>query len=410
MTLGQETEVKNIELGPRPYYLVDQMEESELKGVLEKCGEGEFFSSDFSIGHRGAPLQFPEHTKESYVAAARMGAGILECDVTFTKDLRLVCRHSQCDLHTTTNILATPLAVKCSQGFTPAVFDEDGNLVKEASANCCTTDITYAEFKTLCGKMDASDPRATTVEDYLGGTENWRTDLYSTCGTLLSHAESIALFSGLGTKFIPELKTPTVEMPFNGFTREEYAQRLIDEYKDAGVDPKKVYAQSFNLKDVLYWIENEPGFGAQAVFLDGRYDAIDPADPSAAELEPGMAELAAKGINIIAPPVWVLLMTDGDDIIPSDYARAAKNAGLKIITWTTERSGRIVEDVLGAGDTFYYRSTLGALSGDGDVLVTLDVLARQVGVMGVFSDWPATTTYYANCLLGRPSGDPNGTE
>ena len=31
--------------------------------------------SDFSIGHRGAPLQFPEHTRESYVAAAQMGAG-----------------------------------------------------------------------------------------------------------------------------------------------------------------------------------------------------------------------------------------------------------------------------------------------------------------------------------------------
>ena len=28
----------------------------------------------------------------------------------------------------------------------------------------------------------------------------------------------------------------------------------------------------------------------------------------------------------------------------------------------------------------------------------LDVLAKQVGVRGVFSDWPATTTYYASCI------------
>jgi glycerophosphoryl diester phosphodiesterase len=28
----------------------------------------------------------------------------------------------------------------------------------------------------------------------------------------------------------------------------------------------------------------------------------------------------------------------------------------------------------------------------------LDVLAKQVGVKGVFSDWPATVTYYANCM------------
>jgi Glycerophosphoryl diester phosphodiesterase family len=51
--------------------------------------------SDFSIGHRGACLQFPEHTLDSYKAAIRMGAGIVECDVTFTKDLQLVCRHAQ---------------------------------------------------------------------------------------------------------------------------------------------------------------------------------------------------------------------------------------------------------------------------------------------------------------------------
>jgi glycerophosphoryl diester phosphodiesterase len=28
----------------------------------------------------------------------------------------------------------------------------------------------------------------------------------------------------------------------------------------------------------------------------------------------------------------------------------------------------------------------------------LDVLARNVGVRGVFSDWPATTSFYANCM------------
>ena len=28
----------------------------------------------------------------------------------------------------------------------------------------------------------------------------------------------------------------------------------------------------------------------------------------------------------------------------------------------------------------------------------LDVLARKVGIVGIFSDWPATVTYYANCM------------
>ena len=169
--------------------------------------DGPFKKTDFSIGHRGAPMQFPEHTQESYQAAARMGAGILECDVTFTKDKELVCRHSQCDLHTTTNILATPLAQKCSKAFSPAEYDANGNLVKAATAMCCASDITLAEFKTLRGKMDASDPRAKTVGEYLGGTANWRTDLYSgpSSGTVLSHKESIELFKKLSVKMTPEL-------------------------------------------------------------------------------------------------------------------------------------------------------------------------------------------------------------
>ena len=38
------------------------------------------------------------------------------------------------------------------------------------------------------------------------------------------------------------------------------------------------------------------------------------------------------------------------------------------------------------------------LDGDGDTLTVLDVLAKQVGVRGMFSDWPATTTFYASCM------------
>ena len=191
----------DIQLGPRPFYLVNDMAKSPLKTELKQCADGPFKKTDFSIGHRGAAMQFPEHTKESYLAAAQMGAGILECDVTFTKDKELVCRHSQCDLHTTTNILATPLADKCAVPFTPAQLDpKTGELITPASAKCCTTDITLEEFKTLKGKMDGANKKATTVADYLKGTAGWRTDLYSATGTLMTHKESIALFKTLGTK------------------------------------------------------------------------------------------------------------------------------------------------------------------------------------------------------------------
>ncbi len=96
--------------------------------------------------------------------------------------------------------------------------------------------------------------------------------------------------------------------------------------------------------------------------------------------------------------MWVLLTVKDGKIVPSKYAKEAKAAGLDVITWTIERSGRIVEDVLIGGNTFYYQSTLDAISNDGDILVTLDVLAKDVGILGIFSDWPATVTYYANCM------------
>ena len=149
---------REAQIGPRPFYLVDKMKDGPLKQKLSQC-TGPFRKTDFSIGHRGAALQFPEHSKESYQAAARMGAGVIECDVTFTKDRQLVCRHSQCDLHTTTNILSMPaLAAKCTMPFIQA----DPATGRKASAKCCTSDITLAEFKTLSAKMDGSNPNAAT--------------------------------------------------------------------------------------------------------------------------------------------------------------------------------------------------------------------------------------------------------
>jgi glycerophosphoryl diester phosphodiesterase len=378
-----------VQLGPRPFYLVNDMEESELKAQLLSCANGPFRKSDFSIGHRGAAMQFPEHTKESYIAAAHMGAGILECDVTFTQDRELVCRHSQCDLHTTTNILGTPLAEKCSQNFQPAKYDaETGAMIEPTSAMCCTSDLTLEEFKSLKGKMDAADPAATTVEDYMNATPSWRTDLYSGSGTLMTHGESIELFKSLGVKMTPELKSPSVAMPFEGsYTQEMYAQQMIDEYKAADVKPSQVFAQSFNLHDVLYWIDYEPAFGKQAVYLD----ASDNPAEAAATIDQ-MPQLSARGVNYLAPAMWALVTLKKGEIVPSDYALSAKANGLKLITWTLERSG-----LLHSGGGWYYQSITDATDNDGDMLVLLDVLAQDVGIEGIFSDWPATVTYYANC-------------
>jgi len=134
-----------------------------------------------------------------------MGAGIVECEVSFTKHGDCVRRHAQNDLHATTDILLTPLAAKCIKPFTPASADASGKRVP-ASAECPTSELSLQEFKSLRGRMDASNPAARTVPEHVGGTPSWRTDLYTGRGTLMTPRESIELDEKNGVKHTPELK------------------------------------------------------------------------------------------------------------------------------------------------------------------------------------------------------------
>lgn len=380
--------------GVRPFYLVNDMDEGALKDELLACSSQMPSKTDFSIAHRGAPLQFPEHTYDSYIASAQMGAGILECDVAFTKDGELVCRHAQDDLHTTTNIVATPLANQCT---VPPLIDVNGTLINASDIECRTSDISVNEFKSLKGKMDAANTQATSISAYMNATAPWRTDLYSQNGEVLTLKEHIALASSLGMKHTPELKSPVVTMPFNGYSLNAYRQQLIDTYKTAGVAASEVYPQSFNIEDIDYWIKNDPLFGANAVYLvdDSNESAMgkvfDKNDPTT--WKHSLADIKARGINMISPASWLLVTSDGNgNLLPSEYALQAKANNLGILTWSLERSGPLAD-----GGGWYYSGLDDAINNDGDIMNYIDVLAQQVGVKGIFSDWPATVSYYANC-------------
>jgi len=306
--------------------------------------------------------------------------------VTFTKDGQLVCRHDECDLHTTTNIVDTPLNASCTTPWSGAGL----------SPKCCASDLTLQQFKSLKGKMDASNPAATTAAGYLGGTASWRTDLYNSRGTLMTLRESIALNRRNGVGHTPELKAGNparVNAVFG--SQEKYAQAMIDEFKRAGVNPRDVYAQSFNLADILYWIRHEPRFGRQAVYLDD-------VDPSAGIPRLTVAELHSlrqNGVRIFAPPIPALLAVDEstNSLVPSQYAEDIKAAGLDIITWSFERADLRRGAAFGG---FYaaYDPQGKVVKTDSDMYLALDTLAQQVGVIGVFSDWPATVSYYASCM------------
>lgn len=386
----------SLTYGVRPFYLVNDMDAGATKDKLQSCSHQTPKRTEFSIAHRGATLQFPEHSRESYLAANQMGAGVQECDVAFTKDHELVCRHSDADLHTTTNILATPLAAKCTQNFVPATFDATGKLLTPASAKCLTSDITLAEFKTLKAKQDGANTSARTVDEYLKGTPSFRTDLYSQNGTLMTLKEALTLFKQMNVKVTPELKQPTI-IPHNGYTYDNYRKQLIDTLKEAGYTGEQSIVQSFNIDDLKYWIANNPDYAKTAVFLmdDSNFSKDNKLGFDAQKPETWkytLAELKVMGIQNLAPATFMLVTNDNGKIAPSEFAKQAKAQGFGLITWTIERSGPLAN-----GGGWYYTGVNKLINNDGDVYNLVDVLAKDVGVKGIFSDWPATTTYYANC-------------
>jgi glycerophosphoryl diester phosphodiesterase len=387
---GRFSDDDSVQLGPRPFYLVQGMDDGKLKDRLMQCENGPFYRTDFSIAHRGGALLFPEHSDTAYRGGARMGAGIVECDTTFTKDGELVCRHSECDLHTTTNIVATGLNEQCTEPWT--------GQGQNPAPKCCTSDLTLKEFKTLKAKMDASNPAATTPEDYLGGTASWRTDLYTGHANVMSLKESIALNQELGVKHTPELKGAEHQDRVNTIfgSQAAYAQKFIDTLKAGGVEPKDAWVQSFNKDDILYWIKNEPAFGKQAVYLDSIDPTVSPAIPRLTMDE--LKQLKKQGVRIFAPPMWALLAVNhAGKVVPSKYAVDIKKAGLDIITWTFERAD-LRQGASKAGWYYQFDPQGKAIKKDSDMYKALDVLARKVGILGIFSDWPATVTYYANCM------------
>jgi len=66
------------------------------------------------------------------------------------------------------------------------------------------------------------------------------------------------------------------------------------------------------------------------------------------------------------------------------------------VPWTFERSGPLAN--VAADGEYYYAQIAQGIHSDGQMFEVLDVLARQVGIKAIFSDWSATVTYYANCF------------
>jgi glycerophosphoryl diester phosphodiesterase len=245
--------------------------------------------------------------------------------------------------------------------------------------------------------MEATTFNAVNTTQYMGRTGNtpdWRTNMYAySCAEPMSLKEQIALVDSYSLNFTAEAKTPEVPMPFQGnYTQQDFAQQIVDTYTEAGISADRVWLQSFLPDDIFYWIANASDFGLQAVYLDERADLNATGYAEAVASLPG---LAARGVKIIAPSIWQLIQADNatQKIVPSSYAIAAQQAGLEIITWSFERSGPLEN-----GGGYYYTGVNNLINNDGDEYTVIDVIVQQVKASRMFSDWPGTLTYYANCF------------
>ena len=102
-------------------------------------------------------------------------------------------------------------------------------------------------------------------------------------------------------------------------------------------------------------------------------------------------------MQIVAPAMPALLGVNGSRVVPSQLANDLKAMGYDIITWTFERAD-LRRGASAAGFYYDFDPTGAAIKKDSDMYKALDVLARDVRILGIFSDWPATVSYFASCL------------
>ena len=149
--------------------------------------------------------------------------------------------------------------------------------------------------------------------------------------------------------------------------------------------------QSFISDDVIWWVNNAGDYGEQAVALD---------ETGFGDLEEGSSSdwitlLTDNNVNYVAPPQQLLVEGDPEAefrMKASDYSLQIKEAGLKIISWTSERAGPGLEG-------FYWDTLQNIDPVEGDRFNMLHVLNTEVGVAGVFRYVSCSVGYYSIQIL-----------
>mmetsp|Transcript_18575 Transcript_18575/g.30188 ORF Transcript_18575/g.30188 Transcript_18575/m.30188 type:complete len:581 (+) Transcript_18575:107-1849(+) len=422
-----------------------------------------------TYAHRGAALVAPEESLMGYKIAKESGAGFIECDASVTKDGELVCRHSTCDLHFTTDIIENHrnMLSRCSVPFQPSVNGSDAQLM------CCTYDFPLDELKKLCGIMESTmNTSATTLDQFLLGPPGFRSNPLpsygdpTSCQNLVAFREYLKYARKEGLNVIPELKD-TGEPRVERFLRRELetdiyalANEFSRQILDHGFEPKVeetdwnnvgkyggiTIMQTFDRRIASHWKRHESSADIRVEFMWKSYRPKSVTNLTCTSLSDCgtfdiLSGLAADGVDIFGPPIRLLVQNSSHHILEKSSAAEAytnlirssskRNKGREeggatasmfpaLTSWSLERSGCDVERSSSSSSSasdlyspqvqpaqigpcgYYYDSVENAaVFSEPDVLLVLDVLFREVGIIGLFSDFPASVSTFVNCVLDK---------
>ena len=356
------------------------------------------------IGHRGAAGYLPDHTLEGYALAIEMGADYIEPDLVATMDGHLIARHEP-NITGTTNVASHPeFADRKRTAIVDGVAEE----------GWFASDFTLAEIKTL----RAVQPLAERPQQFNGLFE------IPTFEEVLELAKSAGEARGRPVGVYPETKHPTYHanlgLPLEG--------RLVAALRDAGLNhaDSPVFIQSFEQGNLQRLNRMTPVrlvqlVDANDIDADGNTTYAAPFDRPYDWTASGKKKLLARTFNYFTTDAglkevakyadglgpWKVYIQssalrdiNGDGTIGDENGDTLVNdADRKVVPPTT-----LVDRAHAAGlivHTWTFRNEARRLAYDdgGD---PLNEYARyfQIGVDGVFSDFPDTAVAARDAFLG----------
>ena len=176
-----------------------------------------------------------------------------------------------------------------------------------------------------------------------------------------------------------------------GAQRQTLANSVIQEYNDhADINPSRILLQDFpTVTGARAYIpvttHNENG-------CDGTLKAC---PTTVTDLE-NMQEGA-----YVSLPQQQLIAVMHNKYVPSELALLAKKQNLRVVAVGFERPESLPMRSTRGGA--FYETSRTITDNDGDAYEMLHVLASQVGIEHISTSWPATVTFYANCMANCKS-------